>query len=155
MPTPSPSIPVFVWKDVVFVVSSGRTQPKDFDLLADLVIEQTRQYPGGVGCIVIVPKDATPPSDASRKALNGALGKVEGSLRGICWLVEGDGFQGAMVQAVVTGLRLRKPRLTYATNVCTNVNEALAWVLCELPGPHRRESDVSDALVAMSVRRPT
>jgi hypothetical protein len=134
-----------MWKDIFAVVSNGRLQPDEFDLLRRLIVEQAARFPAGVGCLTIVPKDASPPSDASRQALNAALGKVQGSLRCICWLVEGQGFQSAMVQAVLTGLRVAARQWPYPTNVCTNFDEALGWILLQLPGPQRRSNDLGEA----------
>ncbi len=144
----SPGIPsgqILLWKDIFAVVSNGRLRPEEFELLRRLLVAQAEQFPDGIGCLTIVPKDATPPSDASRQALNAALGKVQGSMRAICWLVEGDGFQGAMVQAVVAGLRVAARQWPYETHVCTSLDEALAWLLLQLPRPGRKPSDIAEA----------
>lgn len=134
-----------MWKDIFAVVSNGRLQPEEFELLRGLIVAQAERFPAGIGCLTIVPRDATPPSDASRHALNAALGKVQGSLRCICWLVEGQGFQSAMVQAVLTGLRAAARQWPYATHVCTNLDEALGWILLQLPGPQRGSNDLDEA----------
>jgi hypothetical protein len=127
------------------VVSNGRLRPEEFELLRQLLVAQAERFPAGIGCLTIVPKDATPPSDASRQALNAALAKVQGSMRAICWLVEGDGFQGAMVQAVVGGLRVAARRWPYATHVSTSLDEALAWLLLQLPREGRRTAEIAEA----------
>jgi hypothetical protein len=148
-----PSGQILLWKDIFAVVSNGRLRPEEFELLRQLLVAQAEQFPTGIGCLTIVPKDATPPSDASRRALNAALGRVEGSMRAICWLVEGDGFQGAMVQAVVAGLRVAARQWPYATHVCTSLDEALAWLLLQLPRPGRRASDIAEARKALLHQR--
>src|SRR5580658_10006787 len=93
------------WHDVFVVSDNGRAPPGHYKILGDLVLERTQRYPG-VGMLSIIPQDAVPPSDGSRRAMNEALARVEGSLKAICWLVEGGGFQGAMVRAVLTGIRV-------------------------------------------------
>jgi hypothetical protein len=140
-----PSGQILAWKDIFAVVSNGRLQPEEFELLRQLVVAQAARFPAGIGCLTIVPRDATPPSDASRQALNAALGKVQGSLRCICWLVEGEGFQSAMVQAVLAGLRVAARQWPYPTHVCTSLDEAVGWILLHLPGPGRRSTDLEDA----------
>jgi hypothetical protein len=129
VPPPAP-INVLFWQDVFVVMDNGRASPRHYGILGDLVLERARRYPG-VGMLSIIPANAIPPSDEARTAMNAAIARAEGSLKAICWLVEGGGFQGAMVRAVLTGLRLFG-RHTYPTHVTTSMSEALAWILHQL-----------------------
>jgi hypothetical protein len=62
----------------------------------------------------------------------------------MCWLVEGEGFQGAMVRGILTGMRMfKKPR--YPTYVTSSLQQALAWILPHLAGGTARLSDVTIA----------
>jgi hypothetical protein len=135
---------IILWEDVFVVIDDGRTSPAEYAVLRDLIVEQAKRFPGGIACLVIIPKDATPPSDEARKALNGALQGVSGALRCICWLVEGTGFQGAMVRAVLTGLSL-VARRSYATHVSSNMDDAFTWMLAHLPSPEKRADAVARA----------
>jgi hypothetical protein len=47
--------------------------------------------------------------------------------------VEGAGFQGAMVRAVITGFRVIA-RAPYPTHISVDLEEALAWMLPNLEG---------------------
>ena len=93
-PTRTHAVQALVWEDLVVVVDNGRGRPHEYAALLGLATGQSRRYPGGIGCLVIIPGDATPPSDDARKALNHTLESVAGSLRCMCWLVEGSDSRG-------------------------------------------------------------
>ncbi len=143
-PKVSSALQVIVWRDIVVVIDNGRARPGDYSVLRDLVRGQAVSFPGGIGCLAVIPQNAVPPSDEARQALNAALHEATGSLRCMCWLVEGAGFQGAMVQAIITGLRLFTRR-AYATHVSTNMQEAIGWLLSNLGSPERRAADAAGA----------
>src|SRR5947209_1528414 len=102
----SPENLVFLtWRDVFTLIDTGRSAPADYDALGHRVVTEALQFPGGVGALIIIPPDATPPRDEARAAMNQLMHKLGRSLRCLCWMVEGSGFQGAMVRAVLTGLK--------------------------------------------------
>ena len=135
-PSP-PALNVILWKDVFVVIDNGKARASDYATLGQLVREQAARYPIGVGCLTIIPASATPPNDEVRRAMNEALGSLKDSLRCICWLVEGAGFQGAMVRAVLTGLRVfgRHP---YPTHISNQIEDALSWIMTHLEGGSSR-----------------
>jgi hypothetical protein len=147
-----PAVQVILWQDIFAVVDSGRARPHEYAVLRSLITAQAEKYPNGIGCLAIIPRNATPPSDHSREALNLGLEAVRGSLRCMCWLVEGSGFQAAMVRAVLTGLRLVAQR-SYATHVSTNMDEALGWMVTHLPNRANGPTDVADARRAITRQR--
>ena len=147
-----PAVQVILWQDIFAVVDNGRARPHEYGVLRSLITAQAEKFPNGIGCLAIIPRNATPPSDRSREALNLGLEAVRGSLRCMCWLVEGSGFQGAMVRAVLTGLRLVAQR-SYATHVSTNVDEALGWMLTHLPGRTSSPTDIESARRAIGGQR--
>jgi len=113
------------------VIDNGRARAGDYTVLRNLVTAQAAKFPGGIGCLAVIPQNAVPPGDEARQALNSALHGATGSLRCMCWLVEGAGFQAAMVQAIITGLRLFARR-AYPTHVSTSMREAIGWMLSNL-----------------------
>ncbi len=147
-----PAVQVILWQDIFAVVDNGRARPHEYAVLRSLITAQAARFPGGIGCLAIIPKNATPPSEHSREALNLGLLAAAESLRCMCWLVEGSGFQGAMVRAVLTGLRLVAER-TYATHVSTNMDEALGWMMTHLPSSTRAATDVATARDAINRQR--
>src|SRR5262245_57929704 len=126
-------IPVLVWNDILVVIDDGKGRPFDYKLLQKLATERAQKHSAGIGVLTVIPKDATPPSAEARAAMNEAINNVLGSLRCLCYLVEGTGFQGAMVRAVLTGMRFLGQR-PYATHVSTDLEDALGWMLGHLGG---------------------
>jgi hypothetical protein len=146
-----PVVQVLHCEDIFAVVDNGRAQPDEYEGLQRLMKAQAARFSGGIGCLVIIPRNATPPTEEARKALNRVLESTPGSLRCLCWLVEGTGFQGAMVRAVLTGLRLVAGR-AYATHVSTDIDEALGWLLTFLRGSST-SSDIDFARREISRQR--
>ncbi len=143
---------VILWQDIFAVVDTGKARPHEYGSLRSLITAQAEKFPNGIGCLAIIPGNATPPSDRSREALNLGLDAARGSLRCMCWLVEGSGFQGAMVRAVLTGLRLVVQR-SYDTHVSTNIDEALGWMLTHLGNRASGPAEIEDARRAILGQR--
>jgi hypothetical protein len=136
---------VAYWEDVFVLVDSGRAPAGHYRRARDLVIEHAAKYPAGVGILTIIPPDASPPPEAVRKAMNEALRRIESRIRCFCWMVEGAGFQGAMVRAVCTGLQLFG-RHAYPAHVASNTTEALSWMLPHLGGADERLRQIEAAV---------
>jgi len=98
------AIQVVQWEDVFVVIDDGAGRVADYALAQRMLAERGSRYPTGIGCLVIIPVDAKPPSERVRDAMKAALAVLR--LRCLCWLVEGAGFQAAMARGVLTGLRL-------------------------------------------------
>jgi hypothetical protein len=143
-------IQVITWEDIFVVIDDGGGQPSDYDMLRGQLVRLGAQYPAGLGCLTVIPPDAKPPSDDARKALNANLELA--NLRCICWLVEGSGFQGAMVRAVLTGLRFFV-RAQYPRSIVTSLEEAITWMLPYLEGGPKRVHHVEQAAEAISGQR--
>jgi hypothetical protein len=143
----SDSLPLNVayWEDIFVLVDSGRAPAGHYTKACELVAQHAAKHPNGVGILTIVPEDASPPPDAVRKAMNRSLSRIEKSIRCLCWTVEGGGFQGAMVRAVCTGLRLfgKHP---YPTHVTSGLSQALTWMIPNLHDGQERLSNVLEAI---------
>jgi hypothetical protein len=143
-------IQVITWEDVFVVIDDGGGKPSDYEILRDILARLGKEYPSGLGCLTVIPPDAKPPSEEARKALNAGLEVA--NLRCICWLVEGSGFQGAMVRAVLTGLRFFV-RAQYPRSIVTSLEEGIAWILPHLEGGAKRVQRVQEAAAAISGQR--
>jgi hypothetical protein len=120
-------------EDVFVLIDDGSAVAADYTNLGNHVRKQAANSPGGIGALTIIPREAKAPSPEVRNAINDLLARLGPSLRCLCWLVEGGGFHSAMVQAVLTGLRMFG-RYSYATHVSTDLHEALEWMLPHLQG---------------------
>jgi hypothetical protein len=143
-------IQVITWEDIFVVVDDGGGKPSDYDILRDMILRQSAKHTQGLGCLTVIPPDARPPSDEARKALNGNLETA--NLRCICWLVEGSGFQGAMVRAVLTGLRFFV-RCSYPRHIVTNLEEGVAWIIPHLENGAARMNRLPEAANAIRAQR--
>jgi len=141
-----PCIRFIAWEDIFVVIDCGTGQPSDYDALRRMIIEQSSRYRAGLGCLVIIPADAKPPSEPVRNALNAALDSAP--LRCLCWIVEGSGFQAAMVRAVITGLRFISHR-PYPTYIAEDLEHALQWMLPYLAGGSDRMRRSREAAAAI------
>jgi hypothetical protein len=143
---------LITWSNVFVLVDYGQARASDYVTLGALVLGAAAEHPAGIGGIVIIPPSATPPSDTARAAMNDVMRKLGTSLRCFCWVVEGGGFQGAMVRAVLTGLRMIG-RLPYETYVSSNIEEALGWTLLRLGDDGGRPGRVEDAVQSIKEGR--
>src|SRR4051812_50012151 len=105
----SESLSPLLWRDIVAIVDDGRSSAPAYQGLADLAASLHAEHPHGYGVLIIIPKNARPPSDQARRAINEAIAAAAAGLKCVCWLGEGKGFQAAMARAVLTGLRLLPP----------------------------------------------
>ena len=145
-----PGLQIILWEDIFVLIDDGDGQPSEYAALQLVLADQVTRYRGGVGCLTIVPPDAKPPSREVRDAVNIALETAP--LRCVCWFVEGTGFQGAMVRAVITGLRFIA-RPTYPTHIAVDLEEALAWMIPNLEGGAGRVDRAPVAAANIRARR--
>lgn len=147
---PHAGIQIILWEDIFVIIDDGEGNPSDYTRLRPMLVEQGSRYASGVGCLTIVPVDAKPPSQLVRKAVSDALEIAP--LRCLCWLVEGSGFQGAMVRAVLTGLRV-VGRFRYPTHIAGELEEAIRWILPKLANGAERVEKAHDAAAAIRAKR--
>jgi hypothetical protein len=138
-----------LWRDIVVIIDDGRRSAPAYDALTRLAAALTQEHPRGYGVLIVIPRNARPPSDQARRAINEALAAAAGGLKCVCWLVEGKGFQAAMARAVLTGLTLFRP--AFETHVTPHRHDALDWILSCLRGPRvDLESEIDAALVFLA-----
>ena len=148
----SSGVKVIVWRDVLVVSDDGRGVPTDYDDLLSIGTELVTSYPHGIGLLNIIPENAVPPSDQCRAAINRALSGAEKTLVGSCWCIEGKGFQGAMVRAVLTGLNFLAST-GYPRHVASSIPESLVWLLTHLDPTGGRRDEVEEAAQFIRSRR--
>jgi hypothetical protein len=140
------------WRDVFVIIDNGRAGPEEYERLEHLVVQQLSKHPGGLGALTVIPPDAVPPSPEARSAIRALLGRVDEGVRCACWLVEGGGFQGAMVRAVLIGLSVFG-RYRYPTHVATELDEALQWMLLHLRDAKGGAHEASAGLAFLRAER--
>jgi hypothetical protein len=145
-------VKVIVWRDVLVLTDDGRSVAADYEEIAEIAFELQRSYPQGWGILTIIPDNAVPPSESVREAINRALKALSPTLTAATWVIEGVGFQSAMVRAVLGGLRFFTSA-SYARHVSSSLEESLRWLLTQLPGGERRLADYDEALQHIIVRR--
>jgi hypothetical protein len=150
---PTAPIKLLFWHDVVVLIENGQASIGHYKMVGDVVLERGTSY-ADLGMLCIIARDAVAPGDDARRALNQAIARVASCLRCICWIVEGDGFQGAMVRAVLTGIRVFGKR-SYPMHVTCNMTEGVSWIFQQLDGGPRRSTQVDAAVTQIQRRRST
>ena len=145
-------VKVIVWREVLVVSDDGRSSVSDYDELFAISQELHASHPSGWGLLSIIPPNAVPPPDNVRAAINEVLHRVQHTVRAAVWCVEGQGFQGAMARAVLTGLRFLTSA-PYARHVCTSIDEGFTWLLPRLEGGEERSKEVAAAVAHVRARR--
>ena len=150
--TPSSRNRILFWRDICVVVDDGSARVVDYADFGRLILEQKSKYPGGIGCLVIIPQQAKPPPDDVRKAINRALADIEDGLSCFCWVVESTGFSAAMARGVLTGIRILA-RHKYPIETKLDLKDALTWMLPHLEGGKQRIADVPEAVAYILQQR--
>jgi hypothetical protein len=143
---------VILWRNVFVLVDNGKVSASEYGTLKQRIIAQAAGFKEGVGGLIIIPRNATPPPEDVRNAINDALRGLADALRCVCWVVEGSGFQAAMVRGVLNGIRLFS-RNHYPTFITGNLDEALSWLLPQLGVGAMRPSDLNQARQQISLER--
>lgn len=143
---------VILWRNIFVVVDNGKVPASQYSNLRQRVIAQASGFKEGVGGLVIIPENATPPPEDVRNAINDALKGLADALRCFCWVVEGSGFQGAMVRGVLNGIRMFS-RHPYPTSITANLDDGLAWVLPRLGAGALRTADLNQARLQIGLER--
>lgn len=71
---------------------------------AKLVISYARNYPAGLGMLVLIDADEPPPNDAARKTIRDSYLAIGSVVKAGVLVVEGQGFAAAAKRSVITVL---------------------------------------------------
>lgn len=135
------------WHDLFVLVDDGSVSPTRYDVIEAAMREQAKAFPQGIACLVILPPDTKPPSDAVKRAVRDLLTRMVSSLSCLAYLVEGTGFKGVAARASLVGMKIFAAR-PYPIYVETSMREMLSKVLQHLPVG---QSMAKDATVPMNV----
>jgi hypothetical protein len=121
-------LPMTTWQNLIMVIDDGRVPAHAYAAQDVHMLRLGADYPGNVGSLVVIPPHAVPPTDEARRAINAVMEKHAASLKSVVCVVEGRGFQSAVVRATLTTmtLTLRKMR---GWKVASNVDEALGHLV--------------------------
>jgi hypothetical protein len=142
---PSSGLQLITFSDIFVLVDHGTALPAEYVALGKKIASNAAAFPGGIGGLAIVVRDAPPPSKPVRAAIRGVLERLGPSLRCHCWLVEGAGFQGAMVRGVLTSLRMIGS-FPFESHVTSELPRALEWILRRLDGGEARLGEIDRAV---------
>lgn len=141
---------VIQWRNLFVFVDDGSIGPAEYVVPARMVHAQAAQHQStGLGCIVIIPENAKPPPDETRKAIDKVLADLGADLKCLAWVVEGKGFASAAVRGALTGLSMIRRR-PYATSVESRIEGALSWTLSRVGQP---SADIHAAVTAIMHER--
>lgn len=101
----------------------------------------------GTGSLVVINSDCPPPSDEARRYIKSELARS--SMVAAAQVVEGTGFRGAAMRAVLSMLQLTS-RAPYPMSVFSGVPEGAAWLCMELHKRVGRAPDSRDVVNAVN-----
>ncbi|HEX4417912.1 MAG TPA: hypothetical protein VH165_08435 [Kofleriaceae bacterium] len=142
------------WHDLFVVIDDGLIPIKRYELIESAMREQAKLYPQGLGCLVILPPDARPPSDEIKRAVKGLLSKLASSLSSLGYIVEGTGFKGVAARAALVGMKIFASR-PYPIYVETSIREVLSKMLPHLADGQTVTQDVKVIMNVISDARMT
>lgn len=94
----------------------------------------SRNYPTGLGLLVLIAEDEPPPDDQARRAIHTSHIAIKGCMRVGVLVVEGEGFVASAKRSVIAMLSF-SPSAAFPTKVAGNISEG-ATKLAKLLGPH-------------------
>ncbi|MEI9937735.1 MAG: hypothetical protein WDO69_11000 [Pseudomonadota bacterium] len=89
----------------------------------------SKECGGGTGTLLVINSDCKPPSDEARTYIRTEL--ANSSMVAAAQVVEGTGFRGAAMRAVLSLLQLAS-RAPYPMEIFSGVDEGARWLSSEL-----------------------
>jgi hypothetical protein len=111
--------------NVVVFYSAAEPDSTYCDRNAKAVIEYARNYPSGLGMLVLIAADEPPPSEASRRAIQQSYIDMQAVIRAGVLVVEGEGFAASAKRSVITLVNL-SANLPFPMKVAGSVDEGAA-----------------------------
>jgi hypothetical protein len=143
-PSHRPNSPIVAWSDIFAVFDDGSYLVSAYATLERQLSEQSRRFPRGLGCLVVIPAGAKRIQDDVRVEIERVLNAI--TVRCLCWAVLEKGFRGASIRATLTTLALVGRRRTYPTHVSGSLSDAVDWILPRLDGGTSRLQQASESL---------
>lgn len=101
---------------------------------------------GGTGALLVVNSDCPPPDEAARNVIRAELART--SMLAAAQVVEGTGFRGAAMRAVLSVLQLAL-RPPFPMQITGNLNEGASWLCKELAARAGRAPDATSVIQAV------
>ena len=124
--------------DIQISISRGEPGIAFLEQSIRLLRASAKEYPKGVGLLIVISADAPPPSEAAREHIKKGLIQLSGVLKGAARVIEGQGFTSAAKRSALSLLDLLL-RMPYPTKIFGSTSEASVWLVQSLgAAPHRR-----------------
>jgi hypothetical protein len=121
-------LPLTTWQNVIMVIDDGRAPAHAYATQDVHLARLAALFPGNVGSLVVIPADAVPPTDEARRAINAVMERHAACLKSVVCVVEGGGFQSAVVRATLTTMTLTLKKMR-GWKVASNVDEGLGFIV--------------------------
>ncbi|HTU60792.1 MAG TPA: hypothetical protein VMF89_20210 [Polyangiales bacterium] len=130
----------------VLICYSGRTPVKSYlEGSLQAIHLYAKDYPQGLGMMVLIAEDEPPPDDEGRRAIIATREALKHCVQGSVLVVEGEGFAASAKRSVVAMFSLASSR-PFPEKVAGNIQEGAAK-LAKLLGP-RVDPSLDAALIA-------
>lgn len=115
------------WRNVALQFWHSSASLSDIEVASRLVVEQYKRTPEGVVCVSVLRADGVPKlGDAERQRATQQMAQLASALRMGVQVIENDGFMGALLRSVVSGInRFSKS----PTRVFAHSDEATQFLL--------------------------
>lgn len=145
-------LPMVQWRNIFVLFDRGAALPHDYALATQLILEQARHCPRGLGALTVWPAALPVPHESIRRAILGAYQTLAPHLRGAAFILEGEDFRAAAVRAALAGIHLAL-RHPYPVRVERNLPTAVGWLLMQVQSGSMRPVDAGELLAAINDRR--
>lgn len=138
----------------ILICYSGCTPSKSYlEGSTQAIGSYAKDYPSGLGLLVLISADEPPPDEASRRVIHATRDALKPYVRGSVLVVEGEGFAASAKRSVIAMFNLASSQ-PFPTKVAGTITEGSAKI-ARLLGPwlDANVDAESIAAAASSVRR--
>lgn len=114
--------------NIVWIYTSGEPTPAWITRAVEDVVRLGRDYPNGLGLLLLIDSGTKPPSEATRAAIRQAFNDMKDVVCGGVLVIEGHGFMAAAKRSAVTLIRLALHQ-PFPLKVVGSVAEAIPLLL--------------------------
>jgi hypothetical protein len=140
------------WRDLCVVIDDGAIDLARYEAIEAAMRDQARRFSPGIGCLVILPPDASSPPEPSKLRMKSLWGRLGPQIMCIAYLVEGTGAREAASHAklVATKVLSKQP---YPVYVESTIQSALTKLRKHLRDNLSKKSDVNALLKVIAEGR--
>jgi hypothetical protein len=138
----------------ILICFSGQTPGKSYmDGSIQAILTYAKDYPAGLGLLVLISADEPPPDEQSRRVILATRGALKSCVCGSVLVVEGEGFAASAKRSVIAMFSLSSSQ-PFPSKVAGTISEGSAKLAKMLGSRLDPDLDAeSIAAVATSVRR--